>query len=51
MDFAGRKRNQIRQAAIHLASNFLADFAGSMEARSAINDFSKRSLDFLGWDS
>jgi len=51
MDFAGRKRNQFRQAAVYLAPNFLADFAGSTEARSTVNDLSKRSLDFLGWDS
>ena len=51
MDFAGRKRNQFRQAAVSLAPNFLADFARSTEARSTVNDLSKRSLDFLGWNS
>src|SRR5438046_7918050 len=51
MDFAARKRNQIRQATVYLASNFLADFADSTEARPTINDFSKCSLDFLGWNS
>src|SRR5947199_9314817 len=51
MDFAARKRNQIRQATVYLASNFLADFADSTEARPTINDFSKCSLDFLGLNS
>ena len=51
MDFADRKRNQFRQATVSLASNFLADFVDSTEARPTINDFSECSLDFRGWNS
>jgi hypothetical protein len=51
MDFAGRERNQFRQGTVYLASNFLADFVGSTEAGPTINDLSKCSLDFLGWNS